>query len=154
MTASVLKSHFPKQKPHTNTYRSYKRFRNNSFRTELDNKLLNYDLWNIECQHFLNIFRFFLNKHAPVKKKSIRTNKSNFMTRKLSKAFTKRSKLCNRFLKEKSEVSRKAYTTQRNYCVNLLRTTKRGHLANIKVNNITDNKKFWQTVEPLFSMIK
>ena len=146
MTASVLKSHFPKQKPNINTYRSYKRFRNNSFRTELDNELLKYDLCNIECQHFLNNFKNLLNKHAPFKKKSIRTNKSNFMTRKLSKAITKRFKLRNRLLKEKSEGSRKAYTTQRNYCVNLLRKTKREYLANIKINNITDNKTFWQTV--------
>ena len=50
-------------------------------------------------------------------RKSISANQSNFMTRELSKAIMKRSKLHNRFLKEKSEVSRKAYTTQRNYCV-------------------------------------
>ena len=48
MTVSVLKSHFPKQKPNIVSYRSYKRFRNNSFRTELDNELLKYDLCNIE----------------------------------------------------------------------------------------------------------
>ena len=61
----------------------------------------------------------------------------------------KRYELRNRFLKEKSEVSRRAYTKQRNYCVNLLR--KRECFANIKINNIADNKKFWQTVKPLFS---
>ena len=63
----------------------------------------------------------------------------------------KRSKLHNSFLKEKSEVFRKAYTTQRNYRINLLRKTKREYFANIKINNIADNKKFWQTVKPLFS---
>ena len=117
MTVSVLKSHFPKQKPNIVSYRSYKRFRNNSFRTELDNELLKYDLCNIEYQHFLNIFLDILNKHAPIKKKYIRANQSNFMTRKLSKAIMKRSKLRNRFLKEKNEASRKAYNIQRNYCV-------------------------------------
>ena len=59
MTVSVLKPYFPKQKPNTVSYRSYKRFRNNSFRTELDNELLKYDLCNIEYQHFLNIFWIF-----------------------------------------------------------------------------------------------
>ena len=151
MTVSVLKSHFPKQKPNIVSYRSYKRFRNNSFRTELDNELLKYDLCNIEYQHFLNIFLDILNKHAPIKKKYIRANQSNFMTRKLSKAIMKRSKLRNRFLKEKTEASRKAYNIQRNYCVNLLKKTKREYFANIKINNIADNKKFWQTVTPYFS---
>ena len=77
----------------------------------------------------------------------MRANQSNFMARKLSKAIMRRSNYAI-FLKEKSEVS---YTTQRNYCVNLLRKTKRECFANIKINNITDNKKFWQTVKPLFS---
>ena len=85
------------------------------------------------------------------KKKYIRANQSNFMTGKLSKAIMKRSKLRNRFLKEKSEASRKAYNIQRNYSVNLLKKTKREYCANIKINNIADHKKFWQTVKPLFS---
>ena len=63
----------------------------------------------------------------------------------------KRSKLRNRFLKEKPETSRKPCNIQRNYCVNLLKKTKREYFANIKINNIADNKKFWQTVKPLFS---
>ena len=53
-TVCVLKSHFPKLKPNIISYRSYKRFRNNSFRIELDNELLKYDFCNIEYQHFLN----------------------------------------------------------------------------------------------------
>ena len=32
-----------------------------------------------------------------------------------------------------------------------MRKTKREYFANIKINNIADNKKFWQTVKPLFS---
>ena len=62
----------------------------------------------------------------------------------------KRSKLRNRF-QRKREVSRKAYAKQRNYRVNLLRKTEREYFGNIKINNIADNKKFWQTVKPLFS---
>ena len=54
----------------------------------------------------------------------------------------KRSILRNTFLKEKREVSRQAYTTQRNYCINLLRKTKREYFANIKISNITDNKNW------------
>ena len=54
----------------------------------------------------------------------------------------KRSILRNTFLKEKREVSRQAYTTQRNYRINLLRKTKREYFANIKINNITDNKNW------------
>ena len=47
MTESVSKSHFPRKKSNIFSYRSSKRFHNNSFRTELDNELLEYDLCNI-----------------------------------------------------------------------------------------------------------
>ena len=50
----------------------------------------------------------------------------------------KKSKLRNRFLKEKTEASRKVYNIQRNYCVNLLKKAKREYFANIKINNIAD----------------
>ena len=69
MTVSVLKSHLPKQKPNIVSYCSYKRYRNSSFKTGLDNELLKYDLYNIEYQYFLNSFLDILNKHAPIKKK-------------------------------------------------------------------------------------
>ena len=73
------------------------------------------------------------------------------MTKDLNKAIMKRSKLRNTFLKEKSDSARKAYTSQRNICVKLLRKTKRNYFANLDVNSITDNRKFWQTAKPLFS---
>ena len=32
-----------------------------------------------------------------------------------------------------------------------LRRTKKNYFANIKISSITDDKKFWKTVKPLFS---
>ena len=40
---------------------------------------------------------------------------------------------------------------ERNYCVNLVRRTKKNYFADISIIPITDNKKFWKTVKPLFS---
>ena len=47
------------------------------------------------------------------------------MTPNLLRAIMIRSKLHDKFLKEKGEVSGRAYTKQRNYCINLLRKTKK-----------------------------
>ena len=49
----------------------------------------------------------------------IRAKQSSFITPKLCKAIIIRSKLRNKFLKEKREVSSRAYIKQRNYYVNL-----------------------------------
>ena len=68
------------------------------------------------------------------------------MKRELNRSIMKRSKLRNSFL---TKVSRKAYTVKSISGVNLLWKTKIEYFANIKINNIADNKKFWQTVKSL-----
>ena len=73
------------------------------------------------------------------------------MTKEFNKAIMTQSRLGNKYLKEKSAGSKITYSKQRNYCVNLLRRTKKNYFANINISSITDNKKLWKTVEPLFS---
>ena len=86
-----------------------------------------------------------------MKKKYLRANQEEFKTKELRKAIMTRSRLCNRYLKEKSADSKIAYHKQRNYCVNISRTTKKNYFASINISSITGNKKFWKTVKPLFS---
>ena len=43
------------------------------------------------------------------------------------------------------------YTKQRNFCESLLRKVKKEYFANLNENNITDNRKFWQTVRSFLS---
>ena len=73
------------------------------------------------------------------------------MTKELNKAIMTRSRLRNKYLKEKSVESKIAYDKQRNYCLNLLRRIEKNYFANINISSINDNKKFWKTVNPLFS---
>ena len=131
--------------------RDYQNFRKNEFRAELDNEMLKHDLGNMEYQHFLNIFIEILNKHAPMKQKYLRANQGRFMTKDLHKAIMKRSRLRNKFLRDRTDISREEYKKQRNLCVSLLKKAKKDHFANLDIKSVTDNKKFWQTVKPLFS---
>ena len=62
-----------------------------------------------------------------------------------------RSRLRNNFLRDKTTESKTAYNKQRNYCVNLVRNEKKNYYGNIDITKITDNKKFWKTIKPLFS---
>ena len=113
--------------------------------------MLKHDLGNMEYQHFLNIFIEILNKHAPMKQKYLRVNQGRFMTKDLHKAIMKRSRLRNKFLRDRTDISRKQYKKQRNLCVSLLKKAKKDHFANLDIKSVTDNKKFWQTVKPLSS---
>ena len=100
--------------------------------------------------NFTKIFKDNLNKHAPIKKKHIRENHANFVTKDLRKALMLRSRLQNIFLKERSLESKKAYKKQRYNFVKMVKKAKRVHFQNIILSEITDNKKFWKTVSPLF----
>ena len=151
LATTVLKHYFLKPKPKIVNYRDYRNLRNDKFRAELDNEILKHNISNIKYQHFLNIFTKILNKHAPMKIRYLRANQGKFTTKGLHKAIMKRSRLRNKFLRDRTETSRKEYKEQRNFCVNLLKKAKKDHLANLDVNSVLDNRKFWQNVKPLFS---
>ena len=128
---SVLKSYFKKDAPKVIVYREYKYFDNEKFSNELENELskirsltLNYDI-------FKNVCMDVVKKHAPLKRKYIRTNYAEYIDKELSQAIMKRSKLRNDYLKHRSEENRLAYKKERNFCVTLLRKTKADYFNNL-----------------------
>ena len=92
-----------------------------------------------------------LEKHAPRKKKYARGNQMPFFNKELSKAIMTRIKLRNVFLQNKSEENRIRYARQRNFCVSLLRKTKKEYYQNLNEKSVIDNKSFWKTVKSFLS---
>ena len=91
----------------------------------------------------------------PLKKKRfVRANNSPFMTKELRKAIMVRSRLRNKSLKLRTLESKDAYKRQRNYCVSLLRLTKKSFYENLDPKFITDNRKFWKQVKSPSFLIK
>ena len=107
------------------------------------------DLSTMDYKSFKDTIIDSLNKHAPLKK-NLRANHLNFTTKELSKAIMQRSKLRNLYLKVRSDENRIRYKKQRNICVSLLRKAKRKHYEDLSIADVTDNKKFWKRVKPLF----
>ena len=119
------------------------------FREELQNKLeiLGDD---ITYTQFEKTFIEQLDKHAPLKEKSIRANNQPFMNKTINKAIMNRSRLKNRFLKSPTNINEHNYKKHRNYVVNLIRREKKKYFASIDPNKISDVKKIWKTIKPLF----
>ena len=92
-----------------------------------------------------------LNHHAPAKQKFVRGNHLPFMNKTLSKAIMHRTRFCKKYLWNKTDENKRKYTKQQNYCVSLLRKSKKEYYSNLDVKNITDNKTFWKTVKPFLS---
>ena len=63
----------------------------------------------------------------------------------------KRSKLQNTFNKKRSSENWQNYKRQRNICSNILKPTKKTFFETLKINEITDNRKFWKTFKPFFT---
>ena len=150
MTITVMKTTFQKLKPKLIYYRDYSMFSKDKFREKLSSKS---SMQNISStinglENVLQIFIGVLDKLVPQKKKYNRGNNVPFMNKPLARAHTKRSRLWNRFLKNRSEVNRIHYIRQRNCCVSVLRKTKKKqYYANLNEKDVADNKKLWKTVK-------
>ena len=92
-----------------------------------------------------------LDHHVPAKQKFVRGNHLPFMNKTLSKAVMHRTRFRNKYLRNKTDENKRKSKKQRNYCVSLLRKTKREYYSNLDVKNITDSKTFWKTVKRFLS---
>ena len=81
----------------------------------------------------------------------LRANHPKFISKDLSKEIMLRPKLRDKFLKDKTDKARTKYRKQHNICVNLLRRAKRNYFNDLDLSNVTDNRKFWKTIRPLFA---
>ena len=77
-------------------------------------------------------------------------NNSNFVIRNLRIAIMKKSKLRNKYLRERPNEAKSLYNKRRNLCVSILRKNKRDYFGNVNNNIVTDNRKFWKTTILLF----
>ena len=62
-----------------------------------------------------------------------------------------RSRLKNKYNKNPSIENKNAYNKQRTHCIKLLKLSKKKFYINLNLKFITDNKKFWKCIKPLFS---
>ena len=86
MAITVLKVFYKKQKSKIISSRSYKNLRNQLFQRKINREVMEIEMTNADFSEFTEIVVSVHNKHAPKKQKFIRANKSNFITKNLSKA--------------------------------------------------------------------
>ena len=128
-------------------YRSYKKFDDKKFKSEL--KLVikddtDFDTFN---KHFIQV----LDKYAPIKQKTVRANNQPYMTKALRKAMMKRTELANKYHKHRKDEDYTKFRKQRNYVNRLYKKERRNYFNNLQKNDLEDIKSFWKTVKPLIS---
>ena len=150
MVVTVMKTAFPKAKPKVIQYRDYKNFVLGNFREELRSKIQNVDNYST----FEDIFLDVLSKHAPIKKKILRANDKPYMTKALRKAIMRRSALENKYNRDRSAETGKAYRKQRNYTNKLMKKEKKKYFTQtIKSFGAQLNHCFLTIIEGLKTLL-
>ena len=151
MTVSMMKTEFVKSDPLQIRYRNYKHFEPTLFNSELKATLDANTNSTREFNVFHEILNKLLDKHAPIKKKQLRANNSQFMTKPLRKMMMNRSKCKNAYYNNKNAENWEKYRILRNKCAKMTKRVKREYFSNLNITSGTDNKKFWKTIKPFFS---
>ena len=151
LVVTLLRSKVESLPPKIISYRTYKQFNEGKFKDLFLSYLNELEMSDLSVDVFKMTFLNALNSLAPVKKKYLRANHSKFVNKELSKAMMLRTKLRNKFLKQKTTETRSAYNKQRNIYVSILRKAKRSYFENLDIKNLSDHRKFWGTIKPLFS---
>ena len=85
LTVTVLKLFFKKQSPKVISYRNYKNFSNDSFRTGLINEISSNGILEGHLTGFADACKKSLDYQTPHKKKYTRANQAPFMTKEINK---------------------------------------------------------------------
>ena len=72
------------------------------------------------------------------------------MTKELRKEIMLRSKLKNKFNKERNHINWCNYKCQCNHCLSILHKTKKEYFNSLNIKQVPDNKLFWKSVKPFF----
>ena len=152
-TLTVLKVFHSKQNTKIIQYRNYKNFTNKHFSRDLLHKLPFQNVWPNEFDKFKIIASKLLNYHAPLKEKYIRCNQAVFMNKQLCKAIMTCTHLLNKLRKFNCPENQLVYKKQRNYCDKLFKRSKIDFYNNLNIKKVTDNKHFWKTITPNFTLL-
>ena len=142
--------HLVRLQPKKIFYRKYKFFDETAFLAdvEAENFDCNTDDPELNYENISQVFRTIIDKHAPLKQKTLRGNEAPFMNKELRKAIYTRSRLKNKYNKDRSEVNKDRYKRQRNECVKLRKKAVKEYFNKITEAGVEENKKFWKVMKP------
>ena len=146
LISTFVRSFISPLKPKNVIFQNYKKFDETKFLSDLKNTNFSFTSADPnEIYLFLtNSFSQIVEKHIPLKKKTLRGNHPPFFSKELGKAIYTKSRFRNRYLKNPDEIDRKLYKQQRNTCASIQRKSIKHFFSNTTSNGIITNKNFWK----------
>ena len=152
MVSTFLKSHFQRLPPKKITYRNLKKIDENTFRNDINQMDYN-KLYDSEepFDVLTRAFRMVIDRHAPLKSKTLRGNQEPHMNKRLSKSIMTRSRIRNKYNKWRSRENFLALKEAKKNCKKIAEEEKRNHFVKATENGIMSSKSFWKLTKPLLT---
>ena len=153
LISTFFKSKAPKLKPKVIFYRNYKKFNENSFFNDVQNKKFSMPSNdpNVNYKSITENFLEVIDKHAPLKKKPARGNQAPFMNRDFQKAIYTKTRLKNKYWRDPSRENELVYKKQRNLCLLIRRKSITNYLNKFTDKGLETNKSFWKFIKPFLA---
>lgn len=148
----VTKCHVKKQCPRTILYRSYRKFDEAAFKrdvstiqtsAECDDPNARFSDYQAQIIHLCN-------KHAPIKKRTIKQHQVPYMNKELRSAMYIRNNLRNKFFRCRSSENWELYRKQRNLVTATRRKSIKTYFQH-KCGNTENSKEFWKVIKPFMT---
>ena len=138
-----------KQKPINIVYRETNKINHDKFREDIKNLPLNeIERFPDTLTGFVTLFKSIVDRHAPVKKKTVRGNNKPFMNSELGNAIKQKSKLRNKHNRLRTRESYLDWQNSKKNCKKLTLKAEKEHFEKILSKGIMTNKDFWNKLKP------
>ena len=150
---SSFRTSFQKLKPKNIVYREMKNFDKNAFLNDIKNLPFEQieERFPDSYQGFTTFYKSIIDRHAPIKRKTVRGNQSNFMNKELNKAIMERSRLRNKYNKWRSRENYLIYQNSKKKCKFLTKKAKSESFQKVLTKDVMTNKDFWNLLKPALS---
>ena len=149
-----LKTNKPKPNKKIIQYRSFKHFDEDKFHKDLKELPIHSVICSGDVDHQLSLFYTMysdvVDKHIPLKRKTINKSPAPFMNGVLRKAIYIKCTLRNRYYKNRSTENWHRYRSQRNLVTKLRKQSIRGYFKK-KCEGDVNRNDFWKTIKPFIS---
>ena len=153
MVVSFLRSHNNlKLKAKIFSYRDTKNINWDQYKQDISQIPMNeINRFDNKFTGFTTLFQSIVDRHAPIKRKTVRGNNKPFMNKELCKAIKNKSRIRNKYNKWKSRENYLEYQKAKKHCKFLAYKAEKAHFDKILSKGIVTNKEFWKKVVPALS---
>ena len=154
LVGCITKVNVPQSRPQTIHYRSYRKFDNIAFASDISNAPFHvneiFDDASDKYWFISKLYSNVINEHAPMKKRVLKYNNVPYMNSGLRKQMYRRSNARNKYLRRRTAQNWDKYRQERNKATMMRRQSIKEYFVS-RCSAASSPKDFWRCVKPFMS---